>query len=388
MDNGQTNPSQAETTDEMLQAYTQDLPGFMQVYNAQQTPSAQAQLAAQQATQPGYDALNLRELQQFGLPTANIQQQIANSNAQAGASTNLGLLNGAGGQAARTGQALNRELNPDYFRATEAASRGSADAVNAINLNGLSPGEAAAVERSGNKQFGASGNLGVMNNTNAITNAMNFGGAFNGKLGLMNNATNAAATAANAASSNAGYNAMGTALGTGQVNSGTSFTSPQIGQTQSPTATNVPANTLLGAQGQIADTWQGNQAKANYANSLQGWAASFGGSNVFGGQGGQGAGNCCFIFLEIHNGVLPWYVRMERDKWYKKAPKVADGYKRMAKWLVPVMRSNWLTRIIVNFTMVKPLTYYGGWLHKQNKLGFLCYPAKSLWFITWRIYGI
>ena len=54
-----------QTTDQMLQAYTKDLPGLMSVYNQQQTPTAQAQLSAQQATQPGYDALNLQQYNQM-----------------------------------------------------------------------------------------------------------------------------------------------------------------------------------------------------------------------------------------------------------------------------------------------------------------------------------
>ena len=67
------------------------------------------------------------------------------------AGTNLMQLNGAGGDAARSAVALNKELNPEYYTAMDAASRGAASAVNAINLNGLSPGEAAAVERSLNQ---------------------------------------------------------------------------------------------------------------------------------------------------------------------------------------------------------------------------------------------
>ena len=83
--------------------------------------------------------------------------------------------------------------------AANAAVTGATQGVNAINLSGLSPGEAAATERANNQNLSSTGNLGLNNGTNAISNAMNFGGAFNSKLGLLNNATNAASTAANAA---------------------------------------------------------------------------------------------------------------------------------------------------------------------------------------------
>jgi hypothetical protein len=48
----------------------------------------------------------------------------------------------------------------------------------------------------------ATGNLGLVNPTNTISNAMNFGGAFNSKIGLLNAATNTATGAANANTSN------------------------------------------------------------------------------------------------------------------------------------------------------------------------------------------
>jgi len=88
--------------------------------------------------------------------------------------------------------------------ASNAAVNGAAQAVNAINLNGLSPGEGNAIERSNNQTLSATGNLGLNNSTNTLANAMNFGGAFNSKIGLMNNATNAASTAAGAANNTTG----------------------------------------------------------------------------------------------------------------------------------------------------------------------------------------
>lgn len=76
--------------------------------------------------------------------------------------------------------------------ALQAANQGAVAGVNAVNLNGLSPGEGNAVERSTNQQNQTTGNLGLNNPTNAVSNAMNFGGAFNSKIPLANAATSTA----------------------------------------------------------------------------------------------------------------------------------------------------------------------------------------------------
>jgi len=85
--------------------------------------------------------------------------------------------------------------------ALAAANKGAVEGVNAIDMTGLSPGEYNATERSLNQSNQATGNTGVNNGTNTVRNAMDFGGAFNNKVSLLNNATNTATNAANAGSS-------------------------------------------------------------------------------------------------------------------------------------------------------------------------------------------
>lgn len=121
-----------------------------------------------------------------------------------------------------TGAAQNTMAAP----ATQAAVNGGTQAVNAINLNGLSPGEANATERSLNQNNTATGNLGLLNPTNTISNAMNFGGAFNSKIPLLNSAVGAAAGASNAANTTTGtaaslFNPISTS-GNAQVGQSTS----------------------------------------------------------------------------------------------------------------------------------------------------------------------
>ena len=89
----------------------------------------------------------------------------------------------------------------------QAAQNGATSAINAINLNGLSPGEQNAVERQTNQQNQASGNLGAINPTNTISNALNFGNAYQNKIGLMNSAVSSANGVTSAANTTTGTTA-------------------------------------------------------------------------------------------------------------------------------------------------------------------------------------
>lgn len=237
-------PPTAEPMAQVLASYDQYLPKTINDTAATMPGVAQQTYNAVAQTQPQYNQLNLDQLQQFGLPTAQVGQQIADSNAQAGAATNLKQLTGAGGDAARAAYQVNRDTNPDYYQAADAATSGAARAVNAIDLNGLSPGEAAATERSSNNSNSGTGNLGLSNNTNTIKNAMDFGGAFNSKVGLLNNATNSASGAAAATAGNGGFNGVNVALGQPNVSTNTNFGTGTFTNTNANTGAANASNTL------------------------------------------------------------------------------------------------------------------------------------------------
>jgi hypothetical protein len=156
-----------------------------------------AQLAYKQHPTPENKAALQAAQQQFKFSNSAVTS--ATANAAGGQPIGLNQLN------AQNAQAFGNTINPNYTRAQEAASRGAASAVNAINLNGLSPGEAASVERSLNQTNTATGNAGLVNPTNVISNAMNFGGAFNSKIPLMTQAAQGASNAANSATSMGGF---------------------------------------------------------------------------------------------------------------------------------------------------------------------------------------
>ena len=197
---------------------------------------------------------------------------------------------------------------------------------------------------------------------------MNFGNAFNNKIGLMNSAVAGATGAANSASGNAGFQGVNTAL-----NSGSTANNFGLG-TFNPTQANANVTIPTNFADSIFSALGGN-ASASKSVGSSGSA--------------QGGVSCCFIFLEALNGTLPWWVRKCRDEYYTSEPMVATGYKRMAKWLVPMMK--WIPGIkfMVNRWMVQPLILYGGWLKMvegcEDCESFVSY--KNFWFAVWRKLG-
>ena len=234
----------------MQQAQTAQLPGTLQAISNATPGMAQNTLQAAQQTQPGYDALNLSEAQRYALPLAQVGQDVTRSNALAGAGTNLAQLQGAGGDAASAAVALNNRLNP-----VQAASNTQAtNLINSINLNGLSGGEQAAVERSLNQSNFASGNLGIDNATNAVSNAMNFGNALQAKRAALGNALQTGTQVASA--QNQQVNPVNVALGQPNQSTGGNFGTGTFTNSNAQTQSGA-GNGALGAGASILGSWQG-----------------------------------------------------------------------------------------------------------------------------------
>lgn len=97
--------------------------------------------------------------------------------------------------------------------------------------------------------------------------------------------------------------------------------------------------------------------------------------------------NCCFIFLEHYNGVLPDSVRRYRDMAAPENSSRRRGYISMSKWLVPAMRVSVFARTLANHLLVKPLTKYGEWYYGRNSYGWVFWPVKQVWFGVWKLTG-
>jgi len=333
-----------------LQQYLQYLPATQGNLDSGIVNTAGAETKATANTVPTLNALDLQQLDQYALPDAQVGQQITNSDALAGAQTNLSQLEGVGGEAATAAQKLSQNLNPSYYNTINSAANGAQGAINAIDLGGLSPGEAAATERSLNQTNTGTGNLGVLNPQNTISNALNFGGAFNNKIGLMNNATNAASNVAGVAAGNAGLNPTAVALGqpatSAQSNFGTSaFNTGNTGSSSGAAGTtgNIDSSLLSGV--------------TSLNNAAQGANAQLGSTSMNTNSTSTYLGDiCCFIFLEAYHGKIPWHVRHYRDKMYNVNHDIATGYRRTARFIVPLMQKYDLIRKAVWVTMIKPIT--------------------------------
>src|SRR6267142_4950986 len=128
--------------------YARYLPGLL---NATIGGQGSADVGAAQSAAnitPMYSQTGLNNLTNFAPQYAGIGSYINNLIAQGNAQTSANTIAGAGGQAAQNAMDLQQRLNPGYYAARDAVGNQATNLVNSINLNGLSGGEQAAVERS------------------------------------------------------------------------------------------------------------------------------------------------------------------------------------------------------------------------------------------------
>jgi hypothetical protein len=185
----------SESTSDILQAYSKYLPQFMQALGSQLTPFAQAQLGAQQATGPASVDLTNQ---------LNKQLQVG----QAGA--DLATLQGPGSQLISEAQKQQRQIDPEYYGAREAAGSQLKNLLDSISVKGLSGSERAETERYLN-QSNASRGLETPTSTSTIENAATFGSALQAKRNALSQALNTATGFLPAAKS--GFDALQTGLG-------------------------------------------------------------------------------------------------------------------------------------------------------------------------------
>jgi hypothetical protein len=254
-----------EGTGKMLQAYAQYLPQVLQATNSQAVPTAQSQLAADQATAGGEAALNTSLTAQYAPILAAINSAIQGQQTQTGSQTINTELTGAGGQAAQSAADLLQKTNPAYANTITSAADAAQNLVKSYNLNGLSPGEANAVERSTNQSNTATGNLGLSNPTNVISNAMNFGDAFNAKRAAMNTAIGTATSTAGQAAS--AFNPLSVATAQPSTSGLTQFQQSNTGSTGAQSAMSFGQGLLGGQFGQNNATIGAAASRAN-ANSV------------------------------------------------------------------------------------------------------------------------
>lgn len=142
------------------------------------------------------------------------------------------------------------------------------------------------------------------------------------------------------------------------------------------------ADTNIAAARSFAPTSSRTVGSENTVQNMVGQMNAQGTSS--GSNWGAGINLCCFIFLEAYTGrKMPWWVRNCRDQ-FCSGPRVL-GYRRMARWCVPLMRVSSTVRRLVERFLVNPLTAWGGWLYgvEGYRHGWLWWPFVAFWFSFW-----
>lgn len=238
--------SSQETTDQILQAYMKNIPGLLSATTAGAGDMAKGDLATAQAVTPGYNQLAIDSINNDAGRIADAQNKV-----------NTGILEGSGATTAAAAKALQDKINPEYAGVREAGATQSKNLLNSINLNGLSGGERAEVERSLGKSQTATGNLGLDNATNAVSNAMSFGDRLTQKRAELSSAINTGTNFMNTQSS-AVPNPVATAF-SGPTGAAGNFTAT------APTSSNSALGFGQNALGSVAGaTGAQNAIMANY----------------------------------------------------------------------------------------------------------------------------
>lgn len=367
-------PTANESMASILSAYQQNLPGLSAAIQKELLPMAQAQQDASAAINPQQAKLQADLYAQYGPQLNKIGSDIAAQNAMAQAQSDLGVLQGPGQELIKQGIEAQKLADPEFYATRAATSKGVNDLLGSIDVNGLSGGERAEVERSLNRDNAKRGVNDTPTNTSTVQNAMTFGNALSGKRQQMMQAIQSASGFLQNARSGIDPFQVATGRSSGQNTGENKFTGVQD---VSQAGLNF-GNNVLNQTGQMQQTAMG--INANRRDSLDRFNQTF--------QGTVGS-ICCFNFFEALDGPLPWFVREERDRYYKDEPVVAEGYLWMSKWLVPLMQHSKLAKTLVQELMVYPIIQRGGWLKciEGYRHGWIYENHWKCWKSIWRFCG-
>jgi hypothetical protein len=368
-------PSTQENTANMLSAYVQYLPQLLQTTSKGMPEMSQGALDAAKQVSPGYAKLQTDLLNQYGggLAQAGVDMNKVTELGQGATDTAaLKQAQQPGGLLEQT-RAAELALNPEAEGASRAAGTQLQNLLGSINLNGLSPNESRVVQQSLARDNAASGTT-TPTATSTVSNAMTYGNALEDKRKSLEAAL-ASASQSLPAIKSGNNNAFTTTTGRAGTAAGAT---PQFSgvQGQDTSATTGMAGNFLNQIG-ASNTSQMN-------NNQAGTGRTMGQITSMVGEMGKG---CCWIFLESYRGTLPWWVRTCRDE--MMTPRLHDGYKRMARWLVPAMRRWDLVRELVFDLIVSPITQYGGYLKQVPGYsdGNKYKGYTNFWFSVWNILG-
>lgn len=312
---------------------------------------------------PRETALQLKLLQDYAKNFSDVGSEVAGREAKASVANDASTIAGGGSDLVAQLLALDKTTNPDLYNSMAVANQGYQSLIGGQDPNKLSGAELANVERGVNRLNARTGNLNTGDATTTAANAMVFGDELAKKRDRFGQALSLFPGIASASRSPIDVQATATGKYSQQ---------PNFGQQQYQGQTGTGTTNAL--QSQIGSDAQQRQeilaGRRHVEDKIEGSLSA-----------------CCFIMIAAIEGKeLPWWVRFCRDYYYSKQPEVAKGYKKMAKWLVPLMRKHIALRRIIKYTMYNPISWYGAYLVGESKWGWVAKPVKNFWFKIWRNY--
>lgn len=362
-------PTAQESTEAQLRGLSTGLPYFLNTVKQQAPGFEQSMFDISKLMAPQQTAANLDLYRQYGPQLNQVGADITKQNALSQAGADAAVLAGPGQDLIRQALSAQRQLDPEFFGTRENTGRQVNNLLNSIDVGGLSGSERSEIERNLNAQNVGRGTYNTPSRIETLKNANTFGSALETKRKSLEDAL--ASATAFLPSSRSGVDAFQAATGRPSQ--------PNPGAQQFQPFQNNAGQSTLGAATNIF-----NQAGENQRTAANINANRVGSFDRIMGSLNDTASACCFIFMEAYNGVLPDSVRVCRDVFYEEEPRVAQGYKRSAKYIVPLMKKSKLFRWFINTTMIKPLTRYSRYLvygetqHKKYSI------FKSIWFNFWK----
>lgn len=100
-------------------------------------------------------------------------------------------------------------------------------------------------------------------------------------------------------------------------------------------------------------------------------------------------GLCCYNFIAAGStGELLEYVRRYKDSHYDLDSMVAQGYKRLAMWIVPQMMKHNSIKALIKWVMVHPMELYAKAYYENNLfLQIFLYPLTRVWVSIYALLG-
>lgn len=242
-------PPTPESAAQVLQAWTQSMPGLMKIMQQEVGPTEQAFFNSQQNIAPQAGQLNADIYKTIAPQLADTDTGIANS-----------LLQGQGADNVRLAHDLQMGVDKPWYEARDQAGSKLAELLGGMNPNELTGSERAEVERGVGRERAASGNLGSPDAQDVVGNALTFGSALMAKKNAVGAAINNATNFLSQGKS--GVDTFAQATGkTGTQAMGNQFYAPNQGQNAFTTGNNA-YNQITGLK------QQENDINANRRDSL------------------------------------------------------------------------------------------------------------------------